>query len=296
MNKKVIYIGLDVDDTQYHGAAFDKGAGEIVSFKCRPTLKGLIAQLEKMQKYFETDSLKLCYEASYIGHCLQRDLMQAGYDCDVISPGSIPRKGSKSIKTDRIDALDLAQFYANDLLTIVQVPNAATEQDRDLLRSRQQLMKQQNDLRRHIQSLLRRNGLHYKAETNNKTPWTKHHCCWLERTVEGCSGSLGTNLQLLLRQLESINEIVSAYSEEIELMAKRPNYQQAVSALVCYKGIKNLFALTMITEIGRCQTICASETTKRLGRYGYSGIFIGWKTSSLWYYKTGQSPFTDGVY
>ena len=28
MNKKVIYIGLDVDDTQYHGAAFDKGAPE----------------------------------------------------------------------------------------------------------------------------------------------------------------------------------------------------------------------------------------------------------------------------
>ena len=117
MNKKLIYIGLDVDDTQYHGAAFDKETGEIVSFKCRPTLKGLVSQLEKMQKYFEAGSLKLCYEASYIGHCLQRDLMQAGYYRDVISPGGIPRKGSKSIKTDRIDALDLAQFYANDLLT-----------------------------------------------------------------------------------------------------------------------------------------------------------------------------------
>ena len=250
MNKKIIYIGLDVDDTQYHGAAFDKETGEIVSFKCRPTLKGLVAQLEKMRKYFEADSLKLCYEASYIGHCLQRDLTQAGYDCDVISPGSIPRKGSKSIKTDRIDALDLAQFYANGLLTIVQVPDAATEQDRDLLRSRQQLMKQQNDLRRHIQSLLRRNGRHYKAETQNKTHWTKHHYCWLERTAEGCSGSLSVNLQLLLRQLKSINEIVAAYGEEIELMAKKPDYQQAVSALTCYKGIKNLFALTMITEIG----------------------------------------------
>jgi transposase len=144
--------------------------------------------------------------------------MQAGFNCDVISPGSIPRKGSKAIKTDRIAALDLAQFYANDLLTIVQIPDAETEQDRDLLRSRQQLMKQQNDLRRHIQSLLRRNGLHYKAETNNKTHWTKHHYCWLERTVEGCSGGLGTNLQLLLRQLKSINEIVGAYSEEIELL------------------------------------------------------------------------------
>ncbi|MFP6807394.1 MAG: IS110 family transposase [Pseudomonadales bacterium] len=221
-----------------------------MSFKCRPTLKGLVSQLEQIQKYFSVESLKLCYEASYIGHCLQRDLMQAGFNCDVISPGSIPRKGSKAIKTDRIDVLDLAQFYANDLLTIVQIPDAETEQDRDLLRSRQQLMKQQNDLRRHIQSLLRRNGLHYKAETNNKTHWTKHHYCWLERIVEGCSGSLGTNLQLLLRQLKSISEIVGAYSEEIELMAKQPNYQQAVSALTYYKGIKNLIALTMITEIG----------------------------------------------
>ena len=28
MNKKLIYVGLDVDDTQYHGAAFDKETGE----------------------------------------------------------------------------------------------------------------------------------------------------------------------------------------------------------------------------------------------------------------------------
>ena len=53
MNKKLIYIGLDVDDTQYHGGAFDKETGEIVSFKCRPTLKGLVLQLEKLHKYFE---------------------------------------------------------------------------------------------------------------------------------------------------------------------------------------------------------------------------------------------------
>jgi hypothetical protein len=28
MNKKLIYIGLDVDDTQYHGAAFDRQSGK----------------------------------------------------------------------------------------------------------------------------------------------------------------------------------------------------------------------------------------------------------------------------
>jgi len=75
MNKKLIYIGLDVDDTQYH-----------------------------------------------IGFTLQRDLADKKYHCDVVAPSSIPRKGGKAIKTDRIDAAQLAQFYANDLLTLVQVP------------------------------------------------------------------------------------------------------------------------------------------------------------------------------
>jgi len=75
MKQKIVYIGLDVDDTQYH-----------------------------------------------IGFTLQRDLADKKYHCDVVAPSSIPRQGGKAIKTDRIDAAQLAQFYANDLLTLVQVP------------------------------------------------------------------------------------------------------------------------------------------------------------------------------
>ena len=41
MNKNIIHIGLDVDDTQYHGAAFNQDSGEVIDFKCRPTLTGL---------------------------------------------------------------------------------------------------------------------------------------------------------------------------------------------------------------------------------------------------------------
>ncbi len=35
MKKSIIYVGLDVDDTQYHGSAFDKNTGEVITFKCR---------------------------------------------------------------------------------------------------------------------------------------------------------------------------------------------------------------------------------------------------------------------
>ena len=50
-------------------------------------------------------------------------------------PAVFPVRGAKAIKTDRIDAGHLVQFYAHDLLTIVQPPDEEQEQDRDLLQS-----------------------------------------------------------------------------------------------------------------------------------------------------------------
>jgi hypothetical protein len=78
MKQNIIHIGLDVDDTQYHGAAFNKETGEVIDFKCRPTLKGLLQQLDRMAQHFSGCTIKLCYEASYIGYCLQREKVRAG--------------------------------------------------------------------------------------------------------------------------------------------------------------------------------------------------------------------------
>jgi len=70
MKQNIIHIGLDVDDTQYHGAAFNKATGEVIDFKCRPTLKGLLQQLDRMVRHFKGHKIKLCYEASsYLFKC-----------------------------------------------------------------------------------------------------------------------------------------------------------------------------------------------------------------------------------
>jgi len=52
----LIHVGLDVDDTQYHGSALSKDTGEIIDFKCRPTLKDLLDQLTKLGKHFSSRS------------------------------------------------------------------------------------------------------------------------------------------------------------------------------------------------------------------------------------------------
>ena len=141
MNQNILHVGLDVDDTQYHGAAFNKQTGEAIDFKSRPTLKGLLTQLDKLQRHFPGLSIRLCYEASYVGFQLQRDLSAHSVHCDVVAPSSIPSPRGKAVKTDRVDAGYLAQYYANDLLTVVQPPDAEQEQDRDLLRTRQKLLR-----------------------------------------------------------------------------------------------------------------------------------------------------------
>ncbi len=51
MNQNVIYVGIDVDDVRYHGSALDRRTGEVLDFQCRPTLKGLVPQLEKVRQW-----------------------------------------------------------------------------------------------------------------------------------------------------------------------------------------------------------------------------------------------------
>ena len=67
MKQNIIYMGLDVGDTQYNETALDKNTGEVITFNCRPTLKGLLNQLDKLHGCFPKNTFRLCYEASYIG-------------------------------------------------------------------------------------------------------------------------------------------------------------------------------------------------------------------------------------
>lgn len=92
MNENVVYVGIDVDDERYHCSALDQSTGEVLDLRCRATLKGLLKHLEKQTENFKGAQLRVCYEASYVGFSLQRDLAERGYICEVVAPSSIPRR------------------------------------------------------------------------------------------------------------------------------------------------------------------------------------------------------------
>jgi transposase len=105
----------------------------------------------------------------------------------------------------------------------------------------------------------------------------------LDRTIEGCSGSLRANLALLVRQLKSLDELLAAYSEEVEALALAPRCREAVKALTCYKGIKHLFALTMITEIGDVK------------RFAHPRQLVSWIGMDIREYASGGKSHRFGI-
>jgi transposase len=77
----------------------DPATKESQYFQSKPTAKALIRKLNEHRP--EGKDLKICYEATYLGYSLCRELRKARFDCEVIAPSLIPelpgKKGKRTI-------------------------------------------------------------------------------------------------------------------------------------------------------------------------------------------------------
>lgn len=247
MIKPILFIGLDVDDKAFHGVGLS-AEGVETEFKIKPTIGALTQKLEALKRYGD---LKICYEATYVGFSLCREIRKRGFDCEVIAPSLVPRKPGQQVKTDRIDARKLAKYFMNKDLVVVHVPDVEDENVRDLVRSRGFLKDQSKRLKLHILSLCRRMGLRYREAGAVTSYWRQAHFQWLENQAktESFSKAFKFNLMKLIDQLKTLENEISFYDEEIENISKSEKYKKKVEALCCYRGIDTLTAMVCITEI-----------------------------------------------
>lgn len=150
-------VGLDVHKKTISVGLIDAAANAEVRFygtiaNTPDALRSLCRRLSK-----DGRPLHFCYEAGPCGYGVQRNLTRLGHRCDVVAPALIPRKVGDKVKTDRRDAVMLAQTLGAGQLTAVWVPDEAHEAMRDLVRLRAQAMR---DLRKTRQQLLSCNCLY----------------------------------------------------------------------------------------------------------------------------------------
>lgn len=249
MATSILYVGVDVDDKAFHLAGYDEQQDVYYEYKCKPTHGALEDKLEAMIERGYT--LKICYEASYIGYSLYRVLTKSGYDCEIIAPSHIPTQSSSRVKTDKIDSRKLALFYAKGLLTPIAIPDKVDESLRRMIRSRSFQVSERKKLKLHILSNCRQLGLSYREEMGKERHyWTKKHLLWLATQIKKLPEEEQWLFEKLLYNLHHANEFIKQFDERIELIAMSDRYRKRCEALNAFKGLSTLSSMTLIGELG----------------------------------------------
>ncbi len=240
------YVGLDVHKDSIAVAIAEPGRsaarfdGEI---KNEP--KAVAKLVRRLSERYGGEVLLWCYEAGPCGYVLYRQLLALGQDCQVVAPSLIPKKAGERVKTDRRDALKLAQSLRSGDLTAVWVPGVEQEAMRDLTRARGDFKVQEKKAKQQLNAFVLRHGHHW----HGKTRWTQAHYRWLEtRRLEHDWQQVV--LQEYIDAVKAAAQRVAGMRRHIELALPQWSLAPVVDSLVALRGIDVLAATVLLAELG----------------------------------------------
>ena len=204
--------------------------------------------LNYVEKYFPDHEVAIAYETGCCGYNPARDFIEFGWNTYVVNPADIPRPSKQGVmKTDKIDAKNIAlQLRAGNLKKIT-IPSIDRECLRNLTRRRSQLVTDLRRIKNQIKSLLLYHSIKIPEELDNPH-WSKKFLTWLKarewnyRSVKVTFDSMIANLEFLDQQLKLISNEMRAYC--------RKHHQKDYDLLRSVPGIAGLSACYIIAELG----------------------------------------------
>ena len=243
-NGTPVSVGMDVDASFIHVAMLLPGEPEPVEWRVVNEERAIRRLAQRLLRT-APGGLRACYEAGPTGYALQRKLQERGVSCDVIAPSLIPKKPGERVKTDRRDARKLAELLQAGLLTEIRPPTQDEEAVRDLCRARGAAVQDRTACRHRLSKFLLRKGLRWAS---GRSPWTQAHRKWLRSlSFELEAEQLVFNSHLLA--LEQVEGRVDELEGHLERLATTEPYHEAVGWPCCFRGIKVVTAMTILTEL-----------------------------------------------
>jgi len=275
---ETIWVGLDVHSASITAAILHGDSPE-------PEVVRLPGDLNATRKLFrklaDRGVPRACYEASGAGYVLQRTLDLDGFHCEVIAPSLIPSLPGDHRKTDRLDAVHLARMFRSGHLTAVTVPGVDQEAVRHLVRARLFLRRQITRSKHRIMGILRTTDHRF---TGSKSYWTKTHRDWLVKLRRQMTGPMQIVLANELEMLEYLETSQRSMDTRITEVAQQHPWREPVEALCCFRGIKTLTAMTILSEIGDIRRF---RSPRQL--MGYTGLVPSERSSGD---KQRRGPIT----
>lgn len=235
----LVYLGLDVHKDSISVGILREDSEDVGRiFHDEESVRRLIG------RFPDRSRLRSCYEAGPTGYGLQRLLTGLGVRCDVVAPSLIPRMSGDRVKTDRRDARRLARLLRAGELTAIRVPTELEEGVRDLCRARGDVLDDRARTRKRLGAFLLRHGQVYRG----RSPWTMEHARWLSglRFSEAAVATTFSHYRAVLAERDAA---LAAIEADLWCWADREPFRDCVHRLGAYRGIAQLGALTMATEV-----------------------------------------------
>ena len=242
--KKINHIGLDVhaDSVAVSIASAD---GELRDYG---VIGGKFSDLDRIipkLKSFPDVELRFVYEAGPTGFGLARHLRAKGFVCEIVCPSLIPQKASDRIKTNRRDARNLARLYRAGELTFIHIPEPADEAVRDVVRLRESAVRDQRRARQRLKGYLLRHAQRYTG----KTKWGPAHLNYLS-TIKFPLPAQQLVLESHIQHIQTLTDRLETLTKAVENQLPGWHWESLVRALMTFRGIGLINAITLVSEIG----------------------------------------------
>jgi transposase len=240
-----LFVGLDVHkETIAVAYVGEEREAEVVSLGTIGTRQGDIDKLIR-KLHSKGKTLHFVYEAGPCGYWLYRYLTKKDLRCWVVAPSQIPKKAGDRVKTDRRDAVQLARLLRSGDLTPVYIPSVEDEAIRDLVRAREDALKDLKAAKVRLKAFLLRQDIRYEGRAN----WTAAHLRWLANVV--CpTPAQQIVFQEYVRAVTEQTERLQRLEVELATLVPSWRWHPVVETMQALRGIQFTAAVTLIAELG----------------------------------------------
>ncbi|MGN8739915.1 IS110 family transposase [Bilifractor sp. HCP3S3_D3] len=247
---RILKIAMDVHSTNYNLCAMEPVLdGEVRIFaniKVTPDYKNVLQFIENLKNKLgpnDSYSIECGYEAGCLGYSLYHQLTSAGVKCVILAPTTMLTQQGKRIKTDKRDAVMIAQCLSYGGYHAVHVPTDKDDSVKEYLRMRDDHKLALKKNKQQINAFCLRHGYFYPD-----TKWTIKHLNWLKKL--DVQGLFRETLDEYLASYDEQTAKIERFDKRIEELAEDTDYKDNVRKLGCLLGIKTHTALSLIVETG----------------------------------------------
>lgn len=242
-----IFAGIDVHLRTWSVTILTESGGYKKTFTQPADSKALF---EHLKKNYPGGIYHAVYESGFSGYSSCYELRELGVDCMVTHAADVPTSQKERLaKTDPVDSWKLARELRNGSLKALYIPPKERLGDRELMRTRQTIMKDMSRAKSRIKHMLHTNGVGYPERfKNTRTHWSRAFIRWLQEDVTLLSGKR-TGLDMLIDELLHYRQLLLKANRAIRELSRSEAYKKAYGLLVGIPGIGLITAMTVLTEI-----------------------------------------------